>query len=61
MRRALVARDVLVRDLLESRAQARAEKDYATADAIRDTLAEAGITVADTAGGARWTLAATED
>ncbi len=59
--RAMAAIDVLVRDLLESRAQARAEKDYATADAIRDTLAEAGITVADTAGGARWTLAATED
>ena len=58
---AMAAIDVLVRELLDSRAQARADKDYATADAIRDTLAEAGIAIADTAGGARWTLTTLED
>jgi cysteinyl-tRNA synthetase len=33
---------------------ARDEKDWAKADAIRDGLAELGITIEDTADGARW-------
>ncbi len=41
---------------LEQRARARKEKDYATSDAIRDQLAEAGVLVDDTAGGQRWRL-----
>jgi cysteinyl-tRNA synthetase len=49
--------DVLVRAALEDRAQARAVKDYAAADAIRDRLAEAGIMLEDTAEGVRWSLA----
>jgi len=36
------------------RAQARADKDFATADAIRDRLAAAGVVVEDTAGGVVW-------
>ena len=50
------ALDQLVQDLLERRAAARAEKDWAEADRLRDTLAEAGIVVADGAGGSTWTL-----
>lgn len=46
--------DVLVGALLEQRAAARARKDYAAADAIRDQLAEAGLEVEDTADGSRW-------
>ncbi len=40
--------------LLELRAKARADKDWATADAIRDGFAELGITIEDTADGVRW-------
>lgn len=51
------ALEVLVEAELERRAQARAEKDWATADAVRDRLAAAGIEVADSATGATWKLA----
>jgi cysteinyl-tRNA synthetase len=47
---------VLVGAELERRATARAEKDWATADAVRDRLKEAGISVADSADGATWSL-----
>jgi cysteinyl-tRNA synthetase len=40
--------------LLERRRQARDERDWATADAIRDRLGELGIVIEDTADGARW-------
>ncbi|WP_084964210.1 cysteine--tRNA ligase [Thermoactinospora rubra] len=49
--------DALVAVALEQRAAARARKDYAAADAIRDSLAKAGIVVEDTPHGARWQLA----
>jgi cysteinyl-tRNA synthetase len=42
--------------LLEQRTAARARKDFAASDAIRDELAAAGILVEDTADGPRWTL-----
>ena len=45
----------LVEELLVQREAARARKDYAAADAIRDKLAAAGIAVEDTADGSRWT------
>ena len=48
--------DSLIGGLLEARADARAAKDWATADRIRDQLAGAGIVVDDTAGGVRWSL-----
>jgi cysteinyl-tRNA synthetase len=48
--------DVLVRSLLEQRADARANKDWATADAIRDRLAEAGVEVEDTPSGPKWSV-----
>jgi cysteinyl-tRNA synthetase len=48
--------DVLVRGLLDQRATARAARDFATADAIRDQIAAAGIEVEDTPSGPRWSL-----
>ncbi len=50
------ALDVLVQAELERRAQARADKDWATADEVRDRLASVGIEVTDTADGATWEL-----
>ena len=48
------ALDQLVDELVRTRAQARADKDWAVADAIRDQLAAAGIVVEDTADGYRY-------
>ena len=42
--------------VLESRSKARAEKNWAESDRIRDLLASYGITVKDTKDGATWTL-----
>jgi cysteinyl-tRNA synthetase len=47
----------LVERLVQERADARAAKDFATADRVRDDLAAAGITIEDTAGGTRWSIA----
>ena len=52
------ALDVLVAAQLADRAAAREAKDWARSDAIRDTLAAAGIVVEDSADGARWSLKA---
>ncbi len=51
------ALDSLVRSELEARQSARQERDFDTADVIRDRIASAGIVVEDTADGARWSLA----
>jgi cysteinyl-tRNA synthetase len=40
--------------LIEKRNTARAAKDFATADAVRDQLAKAGIRIEDGAGGTSW-------
>jgi cysteinyl-tRNA synthetase len=48
--------DALAGVALEQRQEARARKDYAAADSIRDRLAAAGIAVEDTPTGPRWTL-----
>jgi cysteinyl-tRNA synthetase len=53
---ALTALDSLIVDLLETRQQARANRDFATADNVRDRLLAAGITVEDTPDGPQWTL-----
>ena len=44
----------LVELLVELRERARASKDWATADTIRDRLKELGITLEDTAEGPKW-------
>jgi hypothetical protein len=49
--------DPLVGALLQARDQARAARDWAAADRIRDRLAEAGIEVRDSAEGSTWVLA----
>nr|WP_306237867.1 MULTISPECIES: cysteine--tRNA ligase [unclassified Ornithinimicrobium] len=48
--------DALVQERLDARAAARAERDFAAADAIRDQLTSLGIVIEDTPTGARWAL-----
>jgi cysteinyl-tRNA synthetase len=48
--------DVLVAGLLEQRAEARAAKDFAAADTIRDRIKAAGIEIEDTPQGPKWSL-----
>jgi cysteinyl-tRNA synthetase len=50
------ALDVLVQESLAERSRARADKNWAAADAVRDRLRAAGIDIEDTADGVRWTL-----
>jgi cysteinyl-tRNA synthetase len=50
------ALEVLVEAQLAARAQARATKDWAASDSIRDTLKAAGVAVEDGPDGATWTL-----
>ncbi len=49
--------DRLVEVALAQRQEARARKDFAAADAVRDALKAAGVQLEDTADGTRWTLA----
>lgn len=53
---ALGALGVLVDELLAERAEARAAKDFAVADRIRDRLAAAGVTIEDAPDGAHWSI-----
>src|SRR5699024_522725 len=53
------ALDALVTAQLAARQAARAEKDWARADALRDSLTAAGIRIEDGPDGARWTLETT--
>ncbi|MBV7295898.1 cysteine--tRNA ligase [Corynebacterium sp. TAE3-ERU12] len=55
------ALDILVQEQLELRTAARAERDWATADAVRDRLAHAGIEVTDTPDGPQWALSGEEN
>jgi cysteinyl-tRNA synthetase len=48
--------DALVQGLLAQRAEARAAKDFATADAIRDQIKAAGVEIEDTPDGPRWSV-----
>jgi len=51
------ALDALVDQLVQQREQARAARDFATADVVRDRLRAVGVEVEDTPAGPRWTLA----
>ena len=42
--------------LLQLRAQAKKNKDWATSDQIRDSLAALGFSIKDTKDGAEWSL-----
>jgi cysteinyl-tRNA synthetase len=48
--------DGLISLALEQRSAARARKDFAASDAIRDSLTALGITIEDTPTGSRWTV-----
>lgn len=50
------ALDALVAELIAQRARARADKDWAAADRIRDAIAAAGITLEDTPAGTNWSI-----
>ncbi|WP_104087293.1 cysteine--tRNA ligase [Arthrobacter sp. GMC3] len=50
------ALDMLVKARLAARTQARAEKNWAESDAIRDNLAAAGVEIADSSDGSTWSL-----
>ena len=47
---------ILIERMLDTRAQARASKDFATSDRVRDDLKSANISIEDTVNGARWTF-----
>ncbi|MCQ2166561.1 MAG: cysteine--tRNA ligase [Bacteroidales bacterium] len=48
--------DGLMKMVLEERAEAKAAKDWAKSDRIRDALKEIGVTVKDTKDGAEWSI-----
>lgn len=49
--------DEQVEEMIKQRTEARKNRDFATADAIRDKLKEMGITLEDTPQGVKWTRA----
>ena len=49
--------DNLVQLFIQMRADARKNKDFATSDRIRDTLAEVGVTLEDRKDGTTWSKA----
>jgi cysteinyl-tRNA synthetase len=49
------ALDAVMQMLITLRQTSRAGKDFTTADAIRNRLAEIGVTLEDRAGGTEWT------
>lgn len=50
------ALDALIQAVLAERADARAQKDWTKADAMRDLLASAGVQVKDGANGSSWSV-----
>jgi cysteinyl-tRNA synthetase len=49
--------DAIMKLLIQLRTDARAAKDFATSDEIRNRLAAVGVTLEDRAGGTEWTRA----
>ena len=45
-----------IMEMIEKRAKAKKEKDFATADAIRDELLAKGVSIKDTREGVKWEL-----
>ena len=52
------ALDALINERLAARAAAREARDFAAADAVRDSLRAAGVLIEDTPAGPRWSLEA---
>jgi cysteinyl-tRNA synthetase len=52
------ALDALIADRLAARQAARESRDFAAADAVRDSLRAAGVLIEDTPDGPRWSLEA---
>ena len=52
--RSLALAPARIEHLIEARRQARIEKDFAQADAIRQQLADAGVLLEDTPQGTTW-------
>lgn len=50
------ALNALVQVMITQRAQARADKDWTSADRIRDAIAAAGIVLEDTSDGTHWSI-----
>ncbi len=50
------ALDILIQELIAQRNAARAAKDFAQSDAIRDQLKAAGISIEDAADGTHWSV-----
>ena len=48
--------DALIQGMLAQREAARESKDFATADAIRDQIRDAGVNLEDTSAGPKWSL-----
>jgi cysteinyl-tRNA synthetase len=46
----------LVEAMIALREQFRSQKQWAAADAVREALSEAGVTLSDTPGGTQWEL-----
>ena len=46
----------LMEMILAERAQAKADKDWAKSDKIRDELTEAGVKIKDTKNGVEWSI-----
>jgi len=51
------ATDAIMKLLIQLRADARAAKDFATGDMIRDKLSSISVTLEDRAGGTEWSKA----
>ena len=50
------ALDALITTMIDQRAEARAAKDWAAADRIRDAIAAAGVVLEDGPEGTHWSL-----